>query len=253
MLEHDLPVGEPECAGGNLPGSGALPVACNDGSYGNAYSMSVSWESGPVYLTGAYEMHKKVNRTSDLPAYDPRDIADEDAFKVGIQYKFPTQTTVSAIWESMKRHVDAALADQNERQRTGYWLALSQGITDNDSVHLGWAHANKAQGDPGQHNPDGSLADANGFFPGANNTANMYTVAWKHLVDKNFSWYLDYATTVNGRFAHYDLGAGGRSVTTDCHDASNPDQSGFDPNGNAPHCWTGAKLQGIGMGLKYAF
>lgn len=249
----NVPSGEPECSGGNVPGSGGLPVACNDGAYSDAYSVSGSYTAGPLYLTGAYEKHKKVNRTSDLPTYNPLNVADEDAWKVGIEYKFPTKTTVSAIYEDMKRHVDASLMDQNERTRSGYWFALSQGITDMDSVHLGWAHANKSKGDPGQHNPDGSLADANGFFPNVDNHANMYTVAWKHLVDKNFSWYLDYATTVNGRFAHYDLGAGGRSVTTDCHDGSNPDTSGFDPNGGAPHCWTGGKLQGVSAGLKYAF
>jgi hypothetical protein len=33
-------------------------------------------------------------------------------------------------------------------------------------------------------------------------------------------------------------------VTTDCHDASNPGTSGRDPNGNAPKCWAGGKLQG---------
>jgi predicted porin len=251
--DSNIPAGEPECAGGNLPGSGSLPVACNDGSFGNAYSVSLSWESGPIYLTGAYEMHKKVNRTSDLPTYNALDVADEDAFKVGIQWKFPTHTTVSAIWEDMKRHVDASLSDQNERQRSGYWFAVSQVLNDKDSIHFGWAHANKTPGDPGQHNPDNSQADANGFFPNVNNSANMYTVAWKHLVDKNFSWYLDYATTINERFAHYDLGAGGRAVTADCHDASNPDQSGFDPNGGSPHCYTGGKLQGVSVGMKYRF
>jgi predicted porin/outer membrane murein-binding lipoprotein Lpp len=251
--DSNIPAGEPECAGGNVPGSGGLPVACNDGAFGDAYSVSLSWESGPIYLTGAYEMHKKVNRTSDLPTYNPLDVADEDAWKVGIQWKFPTQTTVSAIWEDMKRHVDPSLNDQNERTRTGYWFAVSQIINPQDSVHLGWAHANKTPGDPGQHNPDNSLADANGFFPNVDNSANMYTIAWKHLVDHNFSWYLDYATTVNGRFAHYDLGAGGRSVTTDCHDGSNPDTSGFDPNGGAPHCWTGGKVQGVSVGMKYIF
>ena len=35
-------------------------------------------------------MHKNVNRTSDLPNLDPRDIGDESAFKVGAQYTFPT-------------------------------------------------------------------------------------------------------------------------------------------------------------------
>jgi hypothetical protein len=72
-------------------------------------------------------------------------------------------------------------------------------------------------------------------------------------VDDNFSWYVDYAATHNHHDAHYDLGAGGRSVTTDCHDASNPDASGFDPNGNGPHCWAGGNLQGASVGMKYAF
>lgn len=249
----NIPSGEPECAGGNVPGSGGLPVACNDGAFSDAFSTMVAWENGPIYLTAAYELHRKVNRTSDLPAFNPLDIGDERAWKVGAQLKFPTHTTLSLIWEDMKRNIDASLDDQNERTRTGYWVALSQAVTAQDSVHLGWAHANKAKGDPGQHNPDASQADANNFFPRADNSANMYTIAWKHLVDRNLSWYLDYATTVNARFGHYDLGAGGRSVTTDCHDGSNPDTSGFDPHGGAPHCWTGAKLRAASIGLKYRF
>ena len=237
--------GESDCAGGNIPGSGGTPAACNDGSFSNAYSTSVSYTYKKLYLTGAYEMHKKVNRTSDLPAWTAEDVADERAWKLGAQYAFPTKTTVSAIWENMNRNVPADLASQNERTRTGYWLALSQGITDKDSVHFGWAHANKAPGDPGQHNTPGG-ADQD-------NAANMFTAAWKHALDKNMSIYADWAETLNHTAAHYDLGAGGPSVTTDCHDASNPDTSGFDPNGGAPHCWAGGHLQGISVGMKYRF
>jgi hypothetical protein len=42
----------------------------------------------------------------------------------------------------------------------------------------------------------------------------MYTVAWKHKMDKNLSTYATNATTINHTFGHYDLGAGGRAVTT---------------------------------------
>src|SRR5260221_3931040 len=250
----NLSAGASDCTGGNAPGSGGLPVACNDGAFSNLYSGSLSFESHNLYLTAAYEMHQKVNRTSDLPAFNAQDVADENAYKFGLQYMLPTHTTISYIYESMKRHVPDSLRDQDERSRSGFWLALSQEITEKDSLHLGWAHANRAHGDPGQHNPDpNAVPDANGFFPGADNRANMYTVAFKHKVDKNLSWYDDYAMTVKHRFAHYDLGAGGRAVTTDCHDASNPDASGFDPNGGAPHCWTGGRLQGISVGMKYQF
>jgi predicted porin len=142
--------GEPECSGGNVPGSGGLPVACNDGAYSDAFSAALVYERGPLYLTAAYERHQKVNRTSDLPTYDARDIANEDAWKVGLQYHFPTQTTVGLIWEDMRRRVDAALDDQNERTRSGYWVALSQVLNPKDSIHFGWAHANKASGGAAQ-------------------------------------------------------------------------------------------------------
>ncbi len=80
-----VPSAEPDCAGGNIPGSGALAPTCNDGSFGNLYGGSLAYSKGPLYVTTAYEMHKNVNRTSDLPVYDPNDIADESAWKIGAQ------------------------------------------------------------------------------------------------------------------------------------------------------------------------
>jgi predicted porin len=248
--------GESDCSGGNIPGSGGLAVACNDGSFSNAYSASLSYTLWPFYITGAYEMHREVNRTSDLGAFNPEYVADEHASKVGLQYTLPTRTTISAIYEDLKRNVPSSLDFQNERTRTGYWLALSQGITSKDSLHFGWAHANKTPGDPGQHNTS-SGADPD-------NAANMYTVAWKHQMDKNLSFYANWAETINHPAAHFDLGAGGRGVTTDCHDASNPLDTNtpivagditatFDPASGGPRCWAGGHLKGISLGMKYVF
>ena len=47
------------------PGSGNLPLACDDGGYDNAFSVDLKFETGPFYVTAAYEMHKHVNRNSD--------------------------------------------------------------------------------------------------------------------------------------------------------------------------------------------
>src|SRR6202051_101625 len=57
--------GSPDCNGGHEPGSGHFPIACDDGGYGNAYSVDVKLETGPIYVTAAYELHKAVNRNSD--------------------------------------------------------------------------------------------------------------------------------------------------------------------------------------------
>ena len=100
---------------------------------------------------------------------------------------------------------------------------------------MGWAHAGATPGDPGgQHNYNPTTH---------NNTANMYTIAWKHHFDKQLYWYIDSAKTFNGTNAHYDLGAGGRGVTTDCHDGTT--QAFIDYSSAGPTTWGGCRPFGF--------
>lgn len=245
----DIPVGEPDCAGNNIPGSGALPPSCNDGSFGALYSANLAYQTGPFYATVAYELHVNTNRSSDF-GLDPRDIGDERAAKVGIQYVFPTKTTVSAIYEQMRRSIDPALEFQNERTRNGWWLAVTQALTAKDSVSFGWAHAGRTPGDTGQHNtPGGANPD---------NIANMFTGLWNHSFDKFTTWYFDWALTLNHAAAHYDLGAGGRAITYDCHDGTNlaavdVSSGAATVTGGGPHCFAGNRLEGFSTGISYRF
>jgi hypothetical protein len=273
--------GSPDCNGGNEPGSGNLLLNCDDGGFGTAYSADLKFESGGFYGTVAYELHRDVNRNSDgigsnnpiynylfshnsplldfntfnalsmeFPGYASvatpgylTDIGDEAAFKVGAQYAFQTGTTVNGIWEHLTRSVPGALEFQNERQRNGSWFAVSQDIGSRDTVSVGWAHAGATPGDPGgQHNFD-PLAQSD--------TADMYTVAWKHKLDKMLTWYLDTALTINHGNAHYDLGAGGRGLTTDCHDGTNTII--IDGSSAGPTTWGGCRIQGFSTGLNYRF
>jgi predicted porin len=264
----NIAAGESDCTGGNIPGSGGItPVTCSDGSFGDAVSASLSYTKGFLYITSAYERHMKVNRSSDITglygsanAYSvmlqAQDVADEDAAKIGARFAFPTQTTVSGIFETMHRYVPSDLEFQNERQRRGTWLALSQQLTRATSLHFGWAHAFRTPGDPGQHND--SLITPPGGVPGtdftagshANNTANMFTAALKYQLTKSLGIYGDWAMTANGPAAHYDLGAGGRGVTIDCHDAFGA--AGGDV-ASYPHCWTGVTLMGASLGMVWKF
>ncbi|HLX31112.1 MAG TPA: porin [Casimicrobiaceae bacterium] len=241
---------EPDCTGGNIPGSGATPPLCNDGSFGDLWSISGLYKQGPLYVTAAYELHKNVNRTSDLANLDPRDVGDETAVKVGVQYKFPTKTTVDFVWERTHRDLPSDLEFQNERSRpNATWLAATQQITDRDSISAGWAHASKSKGFLGVHNtPDNQTT--------FDNSANMYTIAWRHAIDRYLSIYADYALTVNAADAHYDLGAGGHGVTIDCHDST--PLAAFDATtggvtNTGPHCYSGGRLQGISFGVQYQF
>ena len=251
-------IGESSCAGGNVPGSGALPYGCNDGSYGSAYGMSLAFEHGPLYASAAYELHKAVNRTSDadgsVVTVGGKDyvfdgtvgIADESAWRVGVQYKMPTKTTFSALYEDIKRKLPYHYFD--ERSRKAYWLAVSQDLTTHDIVHFGIGHADKSPGSLGEHNIQ-TVRDAD-------NASNMYSLMYRHIMDSQTSWYVVYATQVNHAAAHYDLGAGGRANTTDCHDGSqigavNPVDGTY--AGGGPFCYTGGKLQAVSVGMNYKF
>jgi predicted porin len=279
--------GSPDCSGGNMPGSGNLPLNCDDGGFGDAYSVDFKVEVGGLYATAAWEEHRAVNRNSDgigsnhpiygyyfaggptgpganlldfntfnaysaeFPGYATvatpgylTDIGDETAYKVGAKYTFPFGLSVDAIWESMRRNIPAALQFQNERQRTGWWFAASQDLFGSrDNISIGYGHAGATPGDPGgEHN----------FNPLApRNTADMYTIAWRHKFDKQLTWYFDTALTINHGNAHYDLGAGGRGLTTDCHDGTNT--VFVDYSGAGPTTWGGCRVQGFSTGLNYKF
>jgi predicted porin len=259
----NIAAGESDCTGGNIPGSGgSLPYACNDGGFSDAVSTSLTYNLGPLYAIAAYERHQKVNRRSDLtgeyasppPLYYAADVADEDAAKIGLQYTFPIDLTVSGIFERLHRYVPSYLNFQNERSRTGFWLAATQLLTPRDSVSLGWARANRTPGDPGQHNtslqlpPLGSPGDGTGGAD-VDNSADMLTIAYKHELGAGLLVYIDFAAVLNGPYAHYALGAGGRAITTDCHDAS--DATGGESSN--PHCFAGSTILGTSIGLKYTF
>jgi len=281
--EPDCAGGNDPTSGGNNP------FSCSDGSFGNLASASLTYKNGPLLVVGAAEFHEKVNRQSDITAIfglvnptifqgatvptsstDPTfqalfngDVANEWAAKVGALYTFPTKTTIGGIFEWMRRDVPAILQFQNERSRNGSWVFVSQQLTDVDSVHFGWAHAFRTPGDPGQHN-SGILTGATitctdqfgtaiptctGAFAPNRNQADMVTAAYKHLFSPNLTWYVDVAATFNGPSAHYDLGAGGRAVTTDCHDAFSTSGGAF----SVPHCFTGTTLVGVSSGIKWTF
>ena len=146
----------------------------------------------------------------------------------------------------MHREVSPQMEFQNERQRNGMWFAAQQSLFDGrDIVAVGWAHAGRSVGDPGgQHN----------YNPNPINTddhANMYTAEVWHKFDKQLSVYLDWAETINNGNAHYDIGAGGHGIKTDCHDATH--FAFVDYSSAGPTTWGGCHDQGVSTGLSYRF
>jgi predicted porin len=283
------PLGSVDCNGSNNPGSGNLMLNCDDGGYNRAYSADLKFTMGGLYLVGAYEIHKAVNRSSDgiganspyygyvegqgpngpnaylldwadyqayaaeypgaaaagSPAYNTAvDVADEWAMKFGGQYTFDFGLSISYLYEEMHREVPPEMEFQNERQRNGMWFALQQSFWDGrDVAAIGWAHAGATVGDPGgQHN----------YNPeSTGDQSNMYTFQWWHKLDKQLTVYFDWAETINDGNAHYDIGAGGHGIKTDCHDATHNQFTDYSSAG--PTTWGGCHDQGFSTGVSYRF
>ncbi len=282
-------LGSVDCNGSNNPGSGNLFLNCDDGGYNSAYSADLKFETGGLYLVAAYELHERVNRSSDgigsnnplygyyfgqgpkgpnaylldwadyqtfaneypgaaaagSPGYSTAyDVANEWAMKFGGQYAFDFGLTINYLWEEMHREVPPQMEFQNERQRNGMWFSAQQSLFNGrDIIAIGWAHAGRTPGDPGgQHNYNPTSIDDH---------SNMYTAQIWHKFDKQVTWYLDWAETVNSGNAHYDIGAGGHGIKTDCHDATHASFNDYSSAG--PTTWGGCHEQGVSTGLSYRF
>ena len=280
-----IPLGSSDCSGSNSPGSGNLPLNCDDGGFGDAYGADLKFEMGGLYLTAAYEMHRSVNRNSDgigsnSPYYNYllltgsplldfntwnawtaenpgeagqgsppylNDVYNEYAWKYGGQYRFPFGLVVDALYEHMFRSVPGDMEFQNERERYDTWFAMEEDLFDGrDVIAVGWAHAGPTPGDPaGQHNFNALQAQQGDYV------ANMYTFMYRHRIDKQLTWYLDGAATINDGNAHYDIGAGGHGIKTDCHDGTNTVFQDFSSAG--PTTWGGCHDMGLSTGVTYKF
>jgi predicted porin len=285
-----MPEGSSDCAGSNNPGSGNLFLNCDDGGFDSAYSGDLKFEMAGLYLVAAYELHTRVNRSSDgigannpyyeylvsqgpkgpnaymldwadyeayaaeypapaaagSPAYSTAvDVADEWAMKFGVQYTFDFGLSLNYLYEEMHRKLPAEMEFQNERQRISMWFAAQQSFFEGrDVVAVGWAHAGATVGDPGgQHN-----FNPNGV---GDNQANMYTAQYWHKFDKQLTWYFDVAETVNDGNSHFDIGAGGHGIKTDCHDATH--YQFVDYSSAGPTTWGGCHPLGFSTGVNYKF
>ena len=245
--------GEPDCTGGNstagLNGNNGQPNSCVDGSYGTAYSTAVTYQSGPLYAIAGYELHKNVNRIGDEINPGTIGVRDEAAYKVGVQYAFPTHTTVNLIVERLKR--DAITPALDERTHTATWLAVTQSITPHDDLNFGWAHANRT---PGQ--PEASVQDrfGNDNPPGpSNNSANLYSIGYKHrFLDNRTSAYLTFSRLKNDYWAHYSLGAGGHGLPTRNY-VGDKFIGGCLDGGVCGPPFTGNTAQALSLGLTYDY
>ena len=79
----------------------------------------------------------------------------------------------------------------------------------------------------------------------------MVTTGYWHKFDKQLTWYFDVADTMNDGNAHFDIGAGGHGIKTDCHDATH--SPFIDYTSAGPTTWGGCHEIGLSTGLNFKF
>lgn len=239
-------LGDFNCPGTSARGSGSgFPNStngygeiCNDGSYGNAYSVALTFDQGPWTAIGAYEMHEKTNRTGDegttplsgggnlVVPTGAVGIANEWAAKVGAGYRIATPLgplQLYGIYEWLRREhtVDAF----NERSREGYFLSATQSVGQWD-FSVSYAHANASPGSPGtgifnNYSVAPAAGSADFALNSVDSSANQYAVGTKYHFNKWVSWYLVGSYLDNGPGAHYCLGVSGHGYGVCGRDANN--------------------------------
>jgi predicted porin len=235
---------EPAFIGGlqypSVQTSGIAP--CNDGSWGNVVSTSLAYKGHGFYVFYAFEYHKDVNRDGDYVGSGApgSSVADEDAWKVGVQYNFKkTNTTANFVYEKLRRlnnpAFGSAVAIFDERSRpNATWMALTQKLHKKDEVSIGWAYGGRTPGDP-------DWGASGGLLKGIDNASNLYDIGYKHwFIPNKMSFYVVGARQANDVRAHYDLGAVGHGITVDKYNWTG-------------HGAEGTRLQAVSGGMTYDF
>lgn len=179
--------------------SGAPAPACggsaavNAGSAGQ-WQVAGQYEDGPLYAGVGY--HKVNNAGGD---------ADSDArvWRLAAVYNFPTNTKLTALYDSTK--VDAAAGAYTKRAAYSLGVAQSFGQA---TVGLEWAKSNKLK------TAAGSVADS---------SANMWTLVGSYSLSKRTVAHARYSKLSNGNGVNYAFynnpvanpvaGANGRDFT----------------------------------------
>jgi predicted porin len=233
-------------SGSNFPNSsGAVPGliggnGCTDGSYGNAYSASLTYKNGPFNAIAAYELHEGVNRHGDDglepgPFFAPIFLADgsqvftgvhnEWAAKVGGGYRFNDglgDVQLNAFYEWLRRDVTPMEQPFNERSRDGVFASATQYIG-KWALSASYTHAFRTPGNPAMLSVnDPALAGAatlqGNLF---DDSASQYAVGARYRFNTWASWYIVATELVQGPGAHYCLGASGHGYQVCSRDAAN--------------------------------
>jgi predicted porin len=128
----------------------------NDGEGVNAqsYQLAAAYENGPLYVSAGYALMKDPSSAglANTFADDTVDVGVSDklrTFRLAAKYTFPSNTTVSALWDRTKYEASAAAFDNLDldAKRNAWLVGVEQKFAGNQAVYLQYSRANKLKGD----------------------------------------------------------------------------------------------------------
>lgn len=219
---------------GNIGGNG-----CTDGSFGNAYSASLTYKNGPFSAIAAFELHEQVNRRGD-DGTEPGLVApvvladgsvvmtgvhNEWAAKVGGGYHFNDglgDLQLNAYYEWIRREVTPAEQPFNERSRDAVFASATQRIG-MWALSASYAHAFKSPGNPAMLSVNDPVLAPAATLQGNlfSNDASQYAIGARYYFSDWASWYIVGSALTQGPGAHYCLGASGHGYQVCSRDQFN--------------------------------
>src|SRR5215472_13119207 len=221
-MSDNIASGESDCAGNNDPTSGNPANGiffCADGAFSDLASANVSYTSGGFYATAAGEWHHAVNRQSD------------------IQGMFGITPTVGVFGNCQSSGISTLASE-----------LCSQDVADEWAAKIGGLYKFESTG-----TTVGAIVEYMKREVPADLAFQNERTRWGTWVF--LSQQLTPVDSIHFGWAHAfraqdDLGAGGRGVTTDCHDANDLANGGSASGGifATPNCFTGTTLVGVSTG-----
>ena len=120
----------------------------SEGVNSQSYQLAAAYENGPLYVSAGYAVAQDpLVANSVLGLANNSNISDElkDA-RIAAKYTFPSNTSVSALYDRVKYEVSGALGD-SDIKRNAWMVGAEQKFGGNQAVYLQYARSQELDGD----------------------------------------------------------------------------------------------------------
>lgn len=121
-----------------------------EGVNSNGYQLAAAYENGPLYVSAGYALMKDPLSAGLSGVAGATGVSDDlKAFRLAAKYTFPSNTTVSALWDRTRYEASAASADNLDLdvKRNAWLVGVEQKFAGNQAVYLQYSRSNKLKGD----------------------------------------------------------------------------------------------------------